>query len=171
MASLFERAGIRCEQNILRRWPAWRQAELDGQKPWARPAFEAWKAANVDHLKALRAAIVAGETPDIDRGWPDPKEPLPESAIPLAAEFPKSENSPPPSPEPVPAEPMITVTASYTFSTDFIDQERAGRFESREEADRRLLEEYESLEVARPLDTEREARRRTLFDNFYDFKG
>lgn len=169
MASLFERAGIRCEQNILRLWPAWRQAELVDRKPWDRPAFEAWKAANVTHLQKLRAAIVAGLLPDIDRGWPDPKEPLPEyvEAVAPVAAVPAEA----PAPEPAPAEPVMTVTASYTFSTDFLDQERAGSNLSREEADRKLLEEYESLEVARPLDTEREARRRTLFDNFYDFKG
>ena len=71
MPSLYDRAGHRCRQNILRAYPAHRQAHLTADD---LPAFEAWKAVNIDHLKALRDAIVAGETPDIDRGWPVPGE-------------------------------------------------------------------------------------------------
>lgn len=162
MPSLFDRAGVRCEQNILRRWPAWRQAHM---KPDERPAFWAWKAANVQHLESLRKAIVAGGEPDIDRGWPDPRDPKWDA---LATAVEAAKEVPPPV---VDLAPAVTLTASYTFDRDFLERERRTSDESLAAVDQRLLEEYESLEVARPLDGDREARRRLLFDNFYDFKG
>ena len=70
MPSLYDRAGQRCEQNILRRYPAWRQANLTAPD---MPEFDAWKAENLAHLKKLRAAILTGASPDIDRDWPDPE--------------------------------------------------------------------------------------------------
>ena len=76
MPSLYDRAGQRCRQNILKAYPAHRQAHLTADE---LPAFEAWKAVNVEHLKALRDAIVAGEAPDIDRGWPQIAHPEPVS--------------------------------------------------------------------------------------------
>ena len=71
--SLYHRAADRCEANILRVWPAWRQAHITDE---TRSEFEAWRAVNVAHLQDLRDDIVKGGAPDIDRGWPD-SEPTP----------------------------------------------------------------------------------------------
>jgi hypothetical protein len=80
MTSLYFRAAKRCEQNILRVWPAWRQAHITDAD---RGEFEDWKAANVAHLRDLQDQIVKGGEPDIDRGWPTgtvPEQPEPEPA-------------------------------------------------------------------------------------------
>lgn len=80
MTSLYFRAAKRCEQNILRVWPAWRQAHITDAD---RGDFEDWKAVNVAHLRALQDQIVKGGEPDIDRGWPTgsiPEQPVPEPA-------------------------------------------------------------------------------------------
>ncbi len=54
---------VRCRLNILRLYPAHRQAQLTD-----RTDFNAWKAANVAHM----AALIESGTEDIDDGWPDP---------------------------------------------------------------------------------------------------
>lgn len=68
MPSLYDRAALRCEQAILRVWSAWRQAHLTDEE---RPGFEAFRDECKAHLQELRDQIVDGQTPDIDRGWPD----------------------------------------------------------------------------------------------------
>ena len=54
---------VRCRLNILRLYPAHRQAALTD-----RTDFNAWKAENVAHLEKLMSDPEA----DIDEGWPDP---------------------------------------------------------------------------------------------------
>jgi hypothetical protein len=54
---------VRCRLNILRLYPAHRQAALTD-----RTDFNAWKAKNVAHMNAL---ITSGAE-EIDEGWPDP---------------------------------------------------------------------------------------------------
>ena len=53
----------RCRLNILRLYPAHRQAALTD-----RTDFNAWKSANVAHMEALQAE----PSLDQDEGWPDP---------------------------------------------------------------------------------------------------
>jgi hypothetical protein len=53
---------VRCRLNILRLYPAHRQATLTD-----RADFDAWRAENVAHMQVL-----AGSDADIDEGWPDP---------------------------------------------------------------------------------------------------
>lgn len=215
MASLYHRAAKRCELNILRRYPAWRQAHLTEAD---RPLFEAWKAANTEHLQALRGAIVEGDEPDIDRGWPDPEAALivgvdiasgpdetaravwdPESqgfvcardpgldsaleimarakadidrvtgmkALESLGRIPKRAEQPP-DPEPEPAQEVPR--PDYTFNPLYVmEQQREG--EAPADTDRRLTQEFEELEAARPLDPEREARRKELLRNFHEGKG
>jgi DNA gyrase/topoisomerase IV subunit A len=54
---------VRCRLNILRLYPAHRQAALTD-----RTDFNAWKAKNVAHMQKL----IASGTEEIDEGWPDP---------------------------------------------------------------------------------------------------
>lgn len=65
--SLYDKAALRCTQNICRAYPAWRQAHMTDDE---RLDFDEWRALNLAHLDALRAQITQGGTPDIDRGWP-----------------------------------------------------------------------------------------------------
>jgi len=55
---------VRCRLNILRLYPAHKQAALTD-----RTDFDAWKAENVAHMQALAESGAE----DIDDGWPDPK--------------------------------------------------------------------------------------------------
>ena len=54
---------VLCRLNILRLYPAHRQAALTD-----RTDFNAWKAENVAHMQKL----IDSGTEDIDDGWPDP---------------------------------------------------------------------------------------------------
>jgi hypothetical protein len=54
---------VRARLNILRLYPAHRQAALTD-----RTDFNAWKAKNVAHMTAL----IESGTDEIDQGWPDP---------------------------------------------------------------------------------------------------
>lgn len=165
MMSLYDRAARRCEQNILRRYPAWRQAHLTDS---TRPFFDAWKANNVAHLQALRDQIVKGGTPDIDRGWPDPLSAIqmPKAPMLTAAEFVAPMEA---IKARIDERRVPSVTASYTFRPAFLAEEsREG--EQLEQTDMRLLGEYEALEIARPLDAAGEDRRLELFNNFYEVK-
>jgi len=53
---------VRCRLNILRLYPAHRQATLTD-----RADFDAWRAENVAHMQVL-----AESDGEIDEGWPDP---------------------------------------------------------------------------------------------------
>lgn len=60
--------------------------------------------------------------------------------------------------------------AGTTFRTEFLEAERLGR-ETLQEADIRLLAEYEALEASRPLGSKDEIRLGELFGNFYEYRG
>lgn len=178
--SLYDRAADRCRQNILRRYPAWRQANLTAPD---LPEFHAWKAENLAHLKTLRAAIVTGGEPDIDREWPDPEQW--QYQVPPAAKA---------VPDPTAGEavlgvledakaqvdrvsglrrqPLVVGGVSYNFRIDFLQQEQQDD-ETLKQTDTRLYALYERLELMRPvgITDEEDARRRVLFGNFYIYRG
>lgn len=169
MVSLYDRAGQRCEQNILRRYPAWRQANLTEAD---RPEFDAWVQWNKAHLSSLRDQIVRGETPDIDRGWPTGTAPaflVPEGPKPSVVEVMESAKQ---AIDRVAERREPEIRASYSFKPEFLAEE-AQEGEDLKATDMRLLQTYEQLELLRPtgLDAAEEARRIELFRNFYDYKG
>ena len=71
MQPLSERAVSRCEQNTLRGYPAWKQAEIRTEgTPEQLTDMQDWIAANKAHLSKLRAQIADGVETCIDSGWP-----------------------------------------------------------------------------------------------------
>jgi len=64
MSELINDIRVRCRLNILRLYPAHRQAQLSD-----RTDFDAWKAENVAYMQKL----IDSGAEDIDEGWPDPK--------------------------------------------------------------------------------------------------
>ncbi|MCA8902110.1 MAG: hypothetical protein KDA53_12755 [Hyphomonas sp.] len=133
-----------------------------------RPQFLLWVESNVSHLKHLREQIVAGGTPDIDRTWPDPAGPhyvLPPVPAPSLDELASEKVL---AGEATARQPTA-VSASYTFDPAFLNDEgRDG--EDLKQTDLRLLDEYELLELRRPLDGMEEARRLELRNNFLEIR-
>lgn len=67
---LSERAALRCEQAILRAFPAWRQAEIRSNgSPDQQSDLQAFIDANKSVLRDKRAAIADGIETCIDTGW------------------------------------------------------------------------------------------------------
>lgn len=60
--------------------------------------------------------------------------------------------------------------AHLRFKTEFLERERAPE-ETLKQADERLLADWEELEARRPLSADEDARRRDLFENFYEYRG
>lgn len=98
MSEHFNDIRTRCRLNILRLYPAHRQAQLTD-----RTDFEAWKAENVAHMQKL----IDSGTEEIDEDWPDPakwKRREPSAAEAMLKELKDKIDERPPAHEEPPAE-------------------------------------------------------------------
>lgn len=143
MPTLTERAYQRCEANILRYTPAWKQLEirLTPDEVELGNSLMAWIEANKAHLNTLLVQIGDGLSPDIDAGWP-------EYGAPKSAE----------------------TDSPYLFETSLLEDEREPN-ETLDQVHERLVREYRDLQLRRPLagrDAERDAH---LQSRLYRYKG
>ena len=84
LPKLSDRAASRCTANILRAYPAWKQAKLRSEGGESLEAMLEFINRNTAYLSELQAQISEGFTPCIDRGWPGmdaPTQPEPEPLI------------------------------------------------------------------------------------------